>query len=102
MEPERWKQIEALCQGALEQKETERIAFLERACAGDQALRRDVEFLLSHQTQAENFLETPAVQLMVKELAEEKGAKGLPESLALNLTAKQMGQNASRSLAGQR
>jgi eukaryotic-like serine/threonine-protein kinase len=102
MEPERWKQIEALCQGALEQKETERIAFLERACAGDQALRRDVEFLLSHQTQAENFLETPAVQLMIKELAEEKGAKSLPESPALNLIAKQMGQDATRSLAGQR
>ena len=43
MDPDRWKQVEELCHAALEREESGRAAFLEQACAGDEALRRRVE-----------------------------------------------------------
>jgi len=43
MTPERWKQIDDLAQSALERENDERAAFLDEACAGDDALRGDVE-----------------------------------------------------------
>src|SRR5262249_47453655 len=42
-------------------KSGQRIAFLDKACAGDDELRREVESLLAHDERAEGFLgETPA------------------------------------------
>src|SRR5689334_871368 len=46
MKPERWQQIEQLYHSALERKGGQRVAFLDAACAGDDALRREVESLL--------------------------------------------------------
>ena len=43
MEPERWREIESLCYSALQEERSARAAFLERACRGDEALRRAVE-----------------------------------------------------------
>jgi eukaryotic-like serine/threonine-protein kinase len=46
---------------ALEREDpAERTAFLDRACAGDPALRRRLERLLQRHQQADSFLETPA------------------------------------------
>src|SRR5712692_4122871 len=60
MTPERYRQIERLYQGALELPAgRERAAFVETACAGDEALRREVESLLGAHGQANSFLETP-------------------------------------------
>lgn len=39
-----------------------RAAFLDRACAGDESLRREVEALLRAHGRVGNFLETPAVE----------------------------------------
>src|SRR6267154_1946303 len=44
---------------ALELRPAERAAYLESACAGDDALRRQVETLLQAHERAESFLETP-------------------------------------------
>src|SRR5262245_1247773 len=66
MKPERWKKIEELYQAALEQKTGEAAAFLEQACAGDDALRKEVEKLLAHRLPAEDFLETPALDVARK------------------------------------
>ena len=41
--PERWQQVEALARSALERGTGERCAYLEGACRGDAALRREVE-----------------------------------------------------------
>jgi len=68
MGAERWKQVEALCQAALELK-GERQAFVEKACGGDEALRREVEALLAHTTEAEKFMEAPALEVAVRVLA---------------------------------
>jgi len=46
MQPERWKLVEQLYHSAVDQEEEQRAAFLEQACAGDEALRREVESLL--------------------------------------------------------
>jgi len=34
MNPDRWREIERLCQAALERPESQRAAFLDEACAG--------------------------------------------------------------------
>src|SRR6266850_1777758 len=76
MTPERWQQIERLCQSALELKESERGAFLDQACAGDGELRREVESLLKFDRRGDRFIEEPALEVAAKMMAHEK-----PESL---------------------
>ena len=66
MEPERWRQIERLYRAALEHADGERAAFLGNACGGDDTLRRQVESLLAGETQAEDFLESPALEIVAK------------------------------------
>src|SRR5881296_928780 len=60
MKPERWGRIESIFHKALEAEESRRAAVLEESCAGDEDLRREVESLLVHHTEAESFIETPA------------------------------------------
>ena len=45
MTHERWQLIDKLLEDALERGTNERAAFLDQACAGDEALRRKVELL---------------------------------------------------------
>ena len=47
MEPDRWQQVAALCGEALEVPASDRTAFLRARCGDDQALRGEVESLLS-------------------------------------------------------
>ena len=47
MTPERWAQVERLYHAARARPDNERAAFLADACAGDEALRREVESLLA-------------------------------------------------------
>jgi eukaryotic-like serine/threonine-protein kinase len=63
VEPERWRQIERLFESALERPESDHAAFLERACAGDDELRREVASLLAHQDVAADFIEVPAMKV---------------------------------------
>ena len=60
MTPERWKQIDELAQAALERAGDRRANFLDEACAGDDALRHEVESQIAYQQQASKFLEEPA------------------------------------------
>src|SRR5258705_6768558 len=48
MEAQRWKEIDRVFAAALEHEPATRSAFLDRACAGDEALRQEVESLLAH------------------------------------------------------
>lgn len=66
MTPERWQQIEKLYHSALGRQPAERAAFLQEACAGDEALRQEVESLLVHQEQAESFIEAPALEVVAE------------------------------------
>jgi len=69
MKPERWHQIEHLYNQALEMEESQRPAFLREACAGDDALRHDVEGLLAEEPNVASFLENPALREIVPEFA---------------------------------
>jgi serine/threonine protein kinase len=79
MEPDRWREVERLYHLAVERPEGERGAFLKGACAGDAALRQAVESLLAVHQRAEAFLETPALELAARALAETAPA-GEPEA----------------------
>jgi len=59
---ERWRRVEDLYHRANERNESDREAFLDEACGGDRGLRREVESLLGYASEAEPFMETPAVQ----------------------------------------
>ncbi len=72
MEPERWQHIERLFHAALEVEESRRPAFLQDACGGDDALRREVEVLLSREKRAEKFMETPALEVAGMILAQDQ------------------------------
>ncbi len=72
MDPGRWKQIEQLCHAALEREESQRSAFLEEACGGDEALRREVDSLLAQQQEVEDFIEAPALEVVAKGLAKDQ------------------------------
>lgn len=73
MKPERWQQIEQLYHAVLERGAEGRAAFLSEACSGDEGLRREVESLLGYEKQAENFIESPALEVAAKRMAEQRG-----------------------------
>ncbi len=71
MTAERWQQIEKFYHLALERQPVQRADFLKEACAGDEALRKEVESLLAHHGQADSFIEAPALEVAAKALAED-------------------------------
>jgi serine/threonine protein kinase/WD40 repeat protein len=60
MTPERWEQITEIYHSALELESSERLKFLDEACAGDDFLRREVESLLEADREAGDFIAHPA------------------------------------------
>src|SRR5439155_23779902 len=72
MNPERWHQVEQIYNSVLGHSPEERAAFLVKACAGDDALRKEVESLLAC-NEAEAFIESPATEEAAKALAEDSG-----------------------------
>lgn len=69
MPAEQWQQVKEIFQSALERDPRERGAFLAEACAGHDALRKEVESLLrSHDEASSGFMESPAVEGMAETL----------------------------------
>src|SRR5271163_2419397 len=68
-----WKRVEAVLNESLELRPEERPAFLDRACAGDPELRREVDSLLANIDKSRGFLEQP-LQKVAQLLAE--GSEG--------------------------
>jgi serine/threonine protein kinase/Tol biopolymer transport system component len=62
MSADRQRQVTELCHAALERNPSSRPAFLREACAGDEALRQEVESLLRYEDAADRFLERPVVE----------------------------------------
>ena len=69
MTPERWQQIDQLFHSALERAPQERALFITEACAGDEALKREVESLLKSHERAESFIEHPPSDVAAELLA---------------------------------
>ena len=60
METQRWQQIDALFDEALEISVSERAAWLQQACGADEALRDEVASLLAASDESDDFIETAA------------------------------------------
>jgi eukaryotic-like serine/threonine-protein kinase len=72
MTPEHWQRIKAVLDAALEREPNERAAFLDRACRGNESLRRQVDSFLVSYEQSGSFIEEPAFGLMAESLASER------------------------------
>ena len=91
MTPDRWRQVEDLCHAALARAAGERAAFLAKACAGDDALQREVESLLAQESSAAGFMSVPAAAVA--------GSAGLDPAEG-TLVGRRLGPYAIRSLLG--
>jgi len=69
MNAERWHQVEQLYHSARDQEPDLRDHFLNQACSGDEELRREVESLLSYETETAMLLDRPALEVAVRALA---------------------------------
>src|SRR5437588_11129105 len=92
MKPDRWQQIEELYHAALERPAESRADFLRAACGDDEDLYREVESLLGFKSQAENFIEKPALEIAAKAVAADSGT---------SVIGKQIGNYQILSLLGQ-
>ena len=81
MEPERWLQVEALYLAAMEREPSHRSAFLAGVCAEDEALRSEVESLISFHERASNFIETPALEVAARLESESQNYSLIGQSL---------------------
>jgi len=58
-----WTTVKRIHQSALDKDPSERAAFVDESCGGDETLRREVYSLLTYGADAESFLERPAVDI---------------------------------------
>src|SRR5438309_265154 len=72
MTSNRWQQVERLYHAALAREGDQAGAFLKEACAGDDALRHEVESLLA-QANGAGFLEAPALEVAAQQLNPDRG-----------------------------
>ncbi len=91
MRPDHWLQIKQLYLAALERDKDERATFLATACAGDEALRHEVESLLANRTEAEDFMESPAFNVALPNLNDETTRAKFPENIGAYQVLDQIG-----------
>jgi len=70
MTPERWQQVKQIFQSAIERPPGERVGFISEACAGDPALRSEVESLISSHDQAGHSIQAMAAEAATEMLAD--------------------------------
>ena len=88
---DRWQEIEKLYHSALKHEPNGRVEFLKEACAGDEALRQEVESLLAQHVEAEDFIEEPALKV---------AAKGMAMDTSHSLLGQQLGPYKILSMLG--
>jgi serine/threonine protein kinase/Tfp pilus assembly protein PilF len=66
--PERWQQIKAVLDGALEREGAERAVFLAQSCGEDDELRGEVESFAASETEIGDFIETPVFRIRLEEV----------------------------------
>jgi eukaryotic-like serine/threonine-protein kinase len=69
IDKDRWAKVESIYHAALEHEPQERAAFVSHECAGDQELESEVGSLLNFDPQAEEFMQTSALNVAAKTLA---------------------------------
>src|SRR5207247_4631254 len=81
MTSERWQQVNDLFQLAAERAPEERTTYLQAACEGDEGLRREVESLIACYERAENFIESPAFEVVPELLTDDRADALVGESI---------------------
>lgn len=76
MDMDRWHRIKEIFRNALMRKPEARDAFLEKECAGDQALRKEVEALLRSHDESGDFMELPSGPRVLPDEQEEQFCTG--------------------------
>jgi tetratricopeptide (TPR) repeat protein/tRNA A-37 threonylcarbamoyl transferase component Bud32 len=71
--PEQTQRVAEIVESALERDASDRSSFIEESCGSDVALRTEVESLLGYQKEAADFIEAPAYESAVADLAVEGG-----------------------------
>ena len=71
MESDRWRRVEQLCHSALKIPTDQRSAFLKDECQNDEELRQEVESLLSYESAAAEFIESPAFDVAARQMAKD-------------------------------
>jgi serine/threonine protein kinase len=74
MNPDRWRQVDSLLEEAIEISQEDRSAFLDRACAADPDLRRQVDALLQAHQKSDGFLHETAIQMRARQIAVDQPA----------------------------
>ena len=82
MTPERWKQLDELLGAALDCPVSERASFLERACSGDEELRRELESLLNLDRKTGALIESPLASLAANVFIDNQPNPGRGERIA--------------------
>src|SRR5438552_8101321 len=72
MTPARFQAIEEIYRAALDREPDQVSAFLDKACKGDQVLRRKVEALLASRQRVGNFIETSALGIATRIIENEQ------------------------------
>ena len=76
MNPQKWKKVKSVFSQTLNLPSDQRPAFLERVCAGDAELRREIEHLLKSYNENDSFLEHSAVEEIAGKILERKDEDG--------------------------
>src|SRR5579862_3931895 len=82
MEPERWHRVEQLYHSSLKMTEEKRAAFLKQESQNDDELREEVESLLSCESAAADFIESPAFDVAARLMAKDKPIEEAADQLA--------------------
>src|ERR1043165_5405642 len=72
MTPERYQQIDQIFQAALGLKPEQREVYLAEACSGDEALRHEVESLITSDRSGLSFIDEPAFEMAARVLASDE------------------------------
>lgn len=102
MTPERFRRIEEIYYAALARGESERTAFLADACAGDEALRHEIESLLDQPTSPDGFLEGPALAVAARMLGERADPHKPTHDVTTTVSPHMVPDDTSRVAPGQR
>src|SRR5262245_12470981 len=91
MEPDRWEQIERLYHAAHERGPDTRERFLDEACAGDEALRREVAGLLACDVPSDSFIQSPAIEIAARAMAAEPHVETSNKTMGSLVVGSQIG-----------
>jgi eukaryotic-like serine/threonine-protein kinase len=75
MDSERWQEVERIYHLAKDIEPGECETVLKEECKGDESLRGEVESLLGFRHRAKDFIESPALEVQAKALAQAQGAE---------------------------